>query len=89
MSYAGPGPDGVLVRLVADGGGYDCSMASGVTTTTSAPRNETLLMASEHTTTFYRAFDGAENPGGECYEAAEVHGANNELLGWMMDPMGC
>ena len=30
-----------------------------------------------------------ENPGGECYDAPEVRSASGELLGWMMDPMGC
>ena len=89
VSYAGVQADGnILVRL-SGGDAFDCTVAYG-----SAPevmsfgqRSETLRVASDGAALFVRG--PGENPGGECYEAPEVRGANDELLGWMMDPMGC
>jgi hypothetical protein len=89
VSYAGEtAPGDVLVRLQGAEPMMDCHVRDGVANVT--VRNETLPMASEGDALFVRAgADGGANPGGECYEAPEVRGANNELLGWKLDPMGC
>lgn len=91
VSYAGPAPSGgVLVRLTGDGGGFDCTVDEGATTAASAMRDENLTVPGEREAIFVRAVGGdTVNPGGACYEAPEVRSADNELLGWMMDPLGC
>ncbi len=93
VSFAGEhGGDGVLVRLAADGGGYDCRVAAGEdpSVATFGPRTETLSVASELAAIFVRARDGeTQNPGGECYDAPEVRDDDGALLGWMIDPLGC
>lgn len=89
VSYAGEtAPGDVLVRLQGAEPMMDCRVRDGVAAVT--VRDETLPMPSEGDTLFVRAgADGGANPGGECYEAPEVRGANNELLGWKLDPLGC
>jgi len=90
VSYAGVQADeSVLVRLASDGGGFDCSVSQGAAPQVASfgPRSESLLVATDHAAIFVRG--PGENPGGECYEAPEVRGASGELLGWMMDPLGC
>jgi hypothetical protein len=50
-------------------------------------RNRSHIEAGEFLALFVRA--PGENPGGECYDAPEVRNADGEVLGWMMDPLGC
>lgn len=89
VSYAGQHGDGqVLVRLLGDGGGYDCTAPDGAPAATrSTPRVETLEVDGERSAIFVRG--PGENPGGECYDAEEVRSNAGELLGWWADPEGC
>lgn len=90
VTYAGEQDDGaVLVRFAADGAGFDCTVSLGADPQVArfVPRDETLEVATEHAAIFARG--PGDNPGGECYDAPEVRGADGALLGWMMDPMGC
>jgi|CXWL01.1.fsa_nt_gi hypothetical protein len=80
----------VLVRLNGPNGPVDCSVPDDDPTPTHAtitPRNADLVIEGESAAVFVRG--PGENPGGECYEAPEVRGPNNEVLGWMADPEGC
>ncbi len=89
VTYAGQQADGnMLVRLSA-GDAFDCTVAPGATpeVLSFGARSETLRVASESAAIFVRG--PGENPGGECYEAPEVRSASGDLLGWMMDPLGC
>mgnify|MGYP002788753536 FL=1 len=89
VNYAGVQADGnMLVRLSA-GDAFDCTVTPGMTPEVMSfgPRSETLTVATEGAAIFVRG--PGENPGGECYEAPEVRSADGEVLGWMMDPMGC
>lgn len=85
ISYAGAHDGATLVRLSGETGAFDCRFDKGAAVVT--PRDETLRVDSENAAIFVRG--PGENPGGECYEAPEVRGANGELLGWMLDPEGC
>jgi hypothetical protein len=85
VSYAGQVGDDILVRLHGNDQWADCRV--GANGASISPRSEELRVASDNAAIFVRG--PGDNPGGECYEAPEVRGANNELLGWMMDPMGC
>lgn len=89
VTYAGIEDDrAVLVRLQDAEAMIDCRVLGGVAAI--GPRDETLSMPSESNAIFVRARLGeTQNPGGECYEAPEVHGVHGEVLGWMLDPMGC
>lgn len=89
VTYAGELPDGSVLVRVKDGDIVrDCHVERGIATL--SPRNEALPMTTENTAIFVRARPGeTQNPGGECYEAPEVRGLMFELLGWMLDPMGC
>lgn len=90
VTYAAQEGDGrVLVRLQgAQIAPIDCraSLTPGAPIIiTQADAN--LRIAGEADAIFVRA--PGENPGGECYEAPEVHAADGSLLGWMDDPLGC
>lgn len=89
VNYAGVLADGnMLVRLSA-GDAFDCTVTPGSTpdVISFGPRIEMLTVATEGAAIFVRG--PGENPGGECYDAPEVRGAEGEVLGWMMDPLGC
>lgn len=89
VNYAGVQADGnMLVRLSA-GDAFDCTVTPGMTPEVISfdPRSETLTVATEGAAIFVRG--PGENPGGECYDAPEVRDSEGEVLGWMMDPMGC
>lgn len=89
VSYAGTQTDGsVLVRMQGSEVMKDCRVTNGAAVVT--PRTETLFVATDHEILFQRASaTNTQNPGGECYDAPEVRGANDELLGWKLDPLGC
>lgn len=81
----------VTVRLQGVGPSVDCTVPNDDADprhATIAPRREDFRPPGDNEALFVRG-EGGENPGGECYEAPEVRGANGELLGWMMDPLGC
>jgi hypothetical protein len=89
VNYAGVQADGNMLVRLSGGDAFDCTVAPG-----NAPevisfgaRSETLRVATEGAAIFVRG--PGENPGGLCYEAPEMRSASGELLGWMMDPMGC
>jgi hypothetical protein len=87
ITYAAAESDGpVLVRM---GGRYDCRApldpAAGPAVMTNADTR--LALGGDNDVRFVRA-PGA-NPGGACYEAPEVHGADGALLGWLDDAQGC
>lgn len=75
------------LRLGGETGPVDCVLADA----SDDPANATILPALEDLPAdavhFIRG--PGENPGGECYEAPEVRGADGELLGWVLDPEGC
>ncbi|MBC7768487.1 MAG: hypothetical protein H7124_06850 [Phycisphaerales bacterium] len=92
ITYAGELPDGSVLVRVRDGDDMqDCRVEGG--RATQAPRGESLAVATDNTAVLLRARPGeTENPGGECYEAPEasVHGQyTSEMVGWMLDPLGC
>lgn len=89
VNYAGVQADGNMLVRLSGGDAFDCTVAPGNTpeVISFGPRSETLRVATEGAAIFVRG--PGENPGGLCYEAPEVRGANGEVLGWMMDPMGC
>jgi hypothetical protein len=89
ITFAGQQNDATFVRLQRNEISFDCRVSSyrGATVIDLRPRDESVTAATEGAAIFVRA--PGENPGGECYEAPEVRGVNNELLGWMLDPMGC
>jgi hypothetical protein len=87
VSYAGrSGEDEVTVYLQGGVVFVECKVRSGQTTVTPAP--DPVPIAGVGEALFVRGSSGA-NPGGECFEAPEVRSASGELLGWMLDPMGC
>ncbi len=75
------------LRLSGEAGNADCVVPDDA----DDPSNATVLPALRDPPAdaiqFVRA--PGENPGGECYAAPEVRGANGELLGWVLDPEGC
>ena len=94
LTYAGELPDGSTLVRVRDGdNAQDCRVERG--RATHSPRDESLLLASDNAAILLRARPGeTQNPGGECYEAQEAwvyrgHPEMGEMVGWMMDPMGC
>ncbi len=89
VTYAGRQADGNMLVRLSGGDAFDCAVAPGNTpeVISFGPRSETLAIATEHAALFVRG--PGENPGGLCYDAPEVRGADDALLGWMMDPMGC
>ncbi|MBX9746923.1 MAG: hypothetical protein K2X34_08485 [Hyphomonadaceae bacterium] len=89
VTYAGRQAEGnILVRL-SGGDAFDCTVTSGNApeVISFGPRGETLAVATDGAALFVRG--PGDNPGGACYDAPEVRGADGALLGWMMDPMGC
>lgn len=90
VTYAGQhDEESALVRLVSDGMGFDCSVSLGTDPQVIdfGDRDQALSTPTEFAALFVRG--PGSNPGGECYDAPEVRGANGALLGWMMDPIGC
>ena len=85
VTYAGERDGGVFVRLSGSQTSFDCSVRSGVAQV--SRRDEALTIDGENAAIFVRG--PGENPGGECYQAPEVHDANGALVGWMIDPEGC
>lgn len=75
------------VRLSGEGGTFDCVVPNDARD----PANAAILPALDEPPAdailFVRA--PGENPGGECYEAPEVHDASGALIGWTLDPEGC
>lgn len=87
VSYAArTGADEVTVRLQGNRPALHCVVSGGGATVTPAAADARL--AGDGEALFVRG-SGGENPGGECYQAPEVRSASGELLGWMMDPLGC
>jgi hypothetical protein len=87
VSYAARnGDDEVTVYLQGSPVFVECKVRNGQATVTPAPDPSPIAGVGE--ALFVRG-SGGENPGGECFEAPEVRNANGELLGWMLDPMGC
>jgi hypothetical protein len=85
ITYAGARDGGVFVRLSSPQNNFDCSVRGGVAQP--SRRDEALTIDGENAAIFIRG--PGENPGGECYQAPEVHDANGALVGWMIDPEGC
>jgi hypothetical protein len=95
VTYAGAYQDATLVRVQDGVQSFDCRLAAragpsgtDVFIADVRPRDSNLIVAGDGEALFVRG-SGGENPGGECFEAPEVRSASGELLGWMMDPMGC
>ncbi len=94
VTYAGEYQGVTLVRVQGDGQSFDCRISQSTTSNGQPvyiadvrPREEGMAVAGDGEALFVRG--SGENPGGECYDAPEVKRASGELLGWMMDPMGC
>jgi hypothetical protein len=85
VTYAGERDGGVFVRLSSPRNNFDCSVRGGAAQM--SRRDEALAVDGENAAIFIRG--PGENPGGECYQAPEVHDANGALVGWMVDPEGC
>lgn len=83
ITYAGPHADHVLVRI--RGEGVDCRVRDG--RAEARARDQALGVPGENDALFVRG--PGEQPGGQCYDAPEVRGADGALLGWMADPLGC
>ena len=81
--------DQVFVRLRGEEAPVDCVAPltpNGAAARITA-RDASRRIGGDGDAIFVRA--PGQNPGGECYEAPEVHAANGVLLGWMDDPLGC
>lgn len=87
VTYAGRNGDEVTVRLRGDNRFVECKITNDQLVSAALPENAPKI-AGDGEAIFVRG-PASENPGGECYEAPEVTSASGELLGWMMDPMGC
>lgn len=89
VSYAGRDAAGeVTVRMQGEQTFVECKVAPNGPAIV-APRQENATpIAGDGEALFVRG-PATENPGGECYDAPEVKAPDGELLGWMMDPMGC
>ncbi len=85
ISFAEEKVGSTLVRMRGGDEEIDC-WSAGERGQVSA-RNRSHIEAGEFLALFVRA--PGENPGGECYDAPEVRNADGEVLGWMMDPLGC
>ena len=85
VTYAGERDGGVFVRLSSPQNNFDCSVRAGVAQV--SRRDESLVIDGENAAIFIRG--PGDNPGGECYQAPEVHDANGAVVGWMVDPEGC
>lgn len=87
ITYAALDQGGVLVRLDGADGKLDCRVDLDGGHARIAPADPDLIVDGDGAAIFVRG--PGENPGGECYEAPEVRGADGALLGWMLDPLGC
>lgn len=86
ITYAGEtAPGEVIVRMRGGDALSDCRVSNGAATIRDQDGN--TRYATDNAVIFVRG--PGDNPGGECYDAPEVRGANNELLGWRVDPLGC
>ena len=85
VTYAGERAGGVFVRLSSPQNSFDCIVRSGVAQV--LRRDDALSIDGENAAIFIRG--PGDNPGGECYQAPEVHDASGALVGWMVDPEGC
>lgn len=87
VTYAGREADGrTLVRMRNADGAYDCR-TGGTEDAEIALTDPALRIGGESAAIFLRA--PGENPGGQCYQAPEVRGADGTLIGWWDDPEGC
>lgn len=89
ITYAGTDVgEGVTVRMLGAEVQNDCVVPhDDLAGASVAQRGEAPRIPGESTAVFVRG--PGENPGGECYDAPEVRSTSGELLGWMLDPMGC
>lgn len=79
---------GAIVRVLDDGGTFQCAFPGEATKPGKAGRlDDAEPMVSERDPLFYRA--PGENPGGECFEAPEVRGNDGSLIGWTMADEDC
>jgi hypothetical protein len=87
VSYAARGGDDEVIVYLQGGPVFvECKVRGGQATVAPAPDPSPIAGVGE--ALFVRGSSG-ENPGGECFEAPEVRNGSGELLGWMLDPMGC
>ena len=88
VRYAGSNGEHVLVRLEGENGQVDCNADAGAAPHAAiVVRQDEIFAPTEGDAIFMRG--PGENPGGECYTAPEVRGADGALIGWMLDPYGC
>lgn len=88
VSYAGEtAPGEVTVRLTGNNQFVECKVSGGTAVAAQQPENAPHI-AGDGEALFVRG-SGGPNPGGECTDAPEVRNASGELIGWMMDPLGC
>jgi len=88
VRYAGANGTRVLVRLEGENGQVDCNADAGAAPRAEiVARQDDIFAPTEGDAIFMRG--PGENPGGECYTAPEVRGADGEVIGWMLDPYGC
>jgi hypothetical protein len=88
IRYAGMHGEQVVVRMESSEGQVDCLATAGAAPTAQiVERQYDIFAPTEGDAVFMRG--PGENPGGECYSAPEVRGADNQLIGWMLDPVGC
>jgi hypothetical protein len=85
ITYADERNGAVFVRLSSPENNFDCNVRGGVAQI--SRRDEALSVDGENSAIFVRG--PGENPGGECYQAPEVHDTHGALVGWMIDPEGC
>jgi uncharacterized membrane protein len=79
---------GVIVRLPADEGVFECAFRlDSVEPGSAGLLTDAVPMVSERDPLFFRA--PGENPGGECFEAPEVRAADGSLVGWTMADEDC
>lgn len=79
---------GVIVRVLTDGETFECGFpGESAKPGKAGPIAGAEPMVSERDPLFYRA--PGENPGGECFDAPEVHAADGTLLGWTMADEDC
>jgi hypothetical protein len=87
ITYAAPFQGGVLVRLDGELGKLDCRVDADGAHARVSMSDPALMLEGDGEAIFVHG--PGENPGGECYEAPEVHGPDGALLGWMLDSEGC
>ena len=87
VTYAGRAGDEVTVRLRDETKRFECKITNDQLVSSALPESAPAI-AGDGEAIFVRG-PASANPGGECYEAPEVKSASGEVLGWMMDPMGC